>query len=81
MDCPILVWMLSLNRDYNKEEYDAFYKIVKDGVPHLKISYDPERRKFPTGNDPDTPAAYDAASTCTSRTVARLSHAEREALD
>ncbi|KAJ7799734.1 hypothetical protein B0H14DRAFT_3092755 [Mycena olivaceomarginata] len=40
-DCPILVWMLSLNREYTKEEYDACHKVVDDCVHHLKIPYDP----------------------------------------
>ncbi|KAJ7603202.1 hypothetical protein DFH06DRAFT_1114725 [Mycena polygramma] len=38
---PILVWALSLNREYRPEEYDACYKVVKDCVPHVKIAYDP----------------------------------------
>ncbi|KAJ7759468.1 hypothetical protein B0H14DRAFT_384577 [Mycena olivaceomarginata] len=40
-DCPILVWMLSLNREYTKEEYDACHKVVDDCVQHIKIPYDP----------------------------------------
>ncbi|KAF5360012.1 hypothetical protein D9758_007619 [Tetrapyrgos nigripes] len=40
-DCPILVWMLSLNREVSKDEYDACYKVVKDCVPHAKIKYTP----------------------------------------
>ncbi|KAF7361168.1 hypothetical protein MSAN_01148700 [Mycena sanguinolenta] len=40
-DCPILVWMLSLNREYSQEEYDSCHKVVEECVPHLKIPYDP----------------------------------------
>ncbi|KAJ7851846.1 hypothetical protein B0H14DRAFT_819446 [Mycena olivaceomarginata] len=40
-DCPILVWMLSLNREYTKEEYNACHKVVEDCVPHIKIPHDP----------------------------------------
>ncbi|KAF4568325.1 hypothetical protein EYR40_010273 [Pleurotus pulmonarius] len=41
-DCPILVWMLSLNREYTKEEYDACYHIIKECVPHENIVYNPQ---------------------------------------
>lgn len=41
-DCPILVWNLSLNREYTKAEYDACYKVVKDCVPHLNLPYNPQ---------------------------------------
>ncbi|KAF9228212.1 hypothetical protein BS17DRAFT_725205 [Gyrodon lividus] len=40
MDCPILVWMLSLNRDVTTEEYDKCYNLVRECVPHAKITYD-----------------------------------------
>ncbi|KAJ6529025.1 hypothetical protein DFH09DRAFT_156247 [Mycena vulgaris] len=40
-DCPILVWMLSLNREYTREEYNACHKVVDDCVQHIKIPYDP----------------------------------------
>jgi len=40
-DCPILVWMLSLNREYTREEYNACHKVVDDCVEHVKIPYDP----------------------------------------
>ncbi|KAF7343903.1 hypothetical protein MVEN_01679000 [Mycena venus] len=40
-DCPILVWMLALNREYTKEEYDACYKVIGECVQHIKIPYDP----------------------------------------
>ncbi|KAE9410210.1 hypothetical protein BT96DRAFT_848030 [Gymnopus androsaceus JB14] len=39
-DCPILVWMLSLNREATKEEYEACYKVVKECVA-ADIPYDP----------------------------------------
>ncbi|KAF8651042.1 hypothetical protein AX16_004905 [Volvariella volvacea WC 439] len=39
-DCPILVWMLALNREYTKDEYDACYRLVKECVPHAShINY------------------------------------------
>jgi len=40
-DCPILVWMLSLNREYTKEEYDACHKVVSTCVDHTKVPYNP----------------------------------------
>ncbi|KAJ7703910.1 hypothetical protein B0H17DRAFT_921680 [Mycena rosella] len=40
-DCPILVWMISLNREYTREEYNACHKVVNDCLPHVKIPYDP----------------------------------------
>ncbi|KAJ7459455.1 hypothetical protein B0H11DRAFT_172180 [Mycena galericulata] len=40
-DCPIIIWMLSLNREYSREEYNACHKVVDDCVQHIKISYDP----------------------------------------
>ncbi|KAJ6578697.1 hypothetical protein DFH09DRAFT_913750 [Mycena vulgaris] len=40
-DCPILIWMLSLNREYTREEYNACHKVVDDCVQHIKITYDP----------------------------------------
>ncbi|KAJ7678578.1 hypothetical protein B0H14DRAFT_3683013 [Mycena olivaceomarginata] len=36
--------MLSLNREYTKEEYDACHKVVDDCVQHIKIPYDPPQR-------------------------------------
>ncbi|TFK68763.1 hypothetical protein BDN72DRAFT_768833 [Pluteus cervinus] len=39
-DCPILVWMLSLNREYTKEEYTQCYEVVKACIPHVKFAYD-----------------------------------------
>ncbi|KIK51393.1 hypothetical protein GYMLUDRAFT_234097 [Collybiopsis luxurians FD-317 M1] len=39
-DCPILVWMLSLNREATKEEYEACYNVVKECFD-LQIPYDP----------------------------------------
>ncbi|TRM63078.1 hypothetical protein BD626DRAFT_495424 [Schizophyllum amplum] len=42
-DCPILVWMMSLNREYTLEEYTACYDIVKECLPHVKrIKNEPE---------------------------------------
>jgi len=41
MDCPILVWMLSLNRDTNTTEYDQCYKLVQECAPHTAIPYAP----------------------------------------
>lgn len=40
-DCPILVWMISLNREYTKEEYDACHALVKECVQHVSIPYKP----------------------------------------
>ncbi|KAF9446533.1 hypothetical protein P691DRAFT_803826 [Macrolepiota fuliginosa MF-IS2] len=40
-ECPILVWMISLNRDYSQEEYDACYALVKDCVTHVNVQYKP----------------------------------------
>jgi hypothetical protein len=40
-DCPILVWMLSLNREYTEEEYDECYKLVKECVPHVNFQHNP----------------------------------------
>ena len=56
-DCPILVWMISLNRNYSQEvsitltpessiltldqEYDECYTLVKDCVTNVNIEYNP----------------------------------------
>ncbi|KAJ7614899.1 hypothetical protein FB45DRAFT_936357 [Roridomyces roridus] len=40
-DCPILVWMLSLNREYSLEEYSECHKVVAECVPHANIPFDP----------------------------------------
>jgi len=40
-DCPILVWMLSLNREYTKEEYDACFKIIGECIEHARLPHDP----------------------------------------
>ncbi|KAG9308659.1 hypothetical protein JVU11DRAFT_11614 [Chiua virens] len=40
MECPILVWMLSLNRDVTTEEYDKCYHLVRECSPHARIQYD-----------------------------------------
>ncbi|KAF9052319.1 hypothetical protein BDZ89DRAFT_1218766 [Hymenopellis radicata] len=34
---PILIWMLSLNREYTLEEYDACYSLLKDHFPHVQL--------------------------------------------
>jgi 4'-phosphopantetheinyl transferase len=41
MDCPILVWMLSLNRDTNTLEYKQCYDLVRECAPHVKIKDTP----------------------------------------
>ncbi|KAG1744622.1 uncharacterized protein EDB91DRAFT_1123517 [Suillus paluster] len=41
MDCPLLVWMLSLNRDVLTEEYDKCFHLVQDCVPHARLPYQP----------------------------------------
>jgi len=41
MDCPILVWMLSLNRDTDTEEYEQCYNLVKECAPHTAIAHAP----------------------------------------
>ncbi|KAJ7581411.1 hypothetical protein C8J56DRAFT_1015989 [Mycena floridula] len=45
-DCPILVWNLSLNREYTLEvcclEYNACYNVVKECAPHVNIKYEPK---------------------------------------
>ncbi|KAF7974617.1 hypothetical protein HWV62_11590 [Athelia sp. TMB] len=41
MECPLLVWMLSLNRDTSKDEYDACYNLVRECAPHTNIPYAP----------------------------------------
>ncbi|KAJ4488487.1 hypothetical protein J3R30DRAFT_3696257 [Lentinula aciculospora] len=47
-DCPILVWMLSLNREATKEEYEACYNVIKECVspeiPHDPTNADSFRR-------------------------------------
>jgi hypothetical protein len=40
-DCPILVWMLSLNREYTEEEYDACYNLVKECVHYITFPHNP----------------------------------------
>ncbi|TFK36094.1 hypothetical protein BDQ12DRAFT_610620 [Crucibulum laeve] len=41
-DCPILVWMLSLNREYTKDEYDQCFRCVDECLPHVKKQYKPK---------------------------------------
>ncbi|KAJ7877371.1 hypothetical protein B0H14DRAFT_3106454 [Mycena olivaceomarginata] len=55
-DCPILVWMLSLNREYTKEEYDVCHKVVDDCVQHI-IPYDPPNADT-FSHDPHAPAVH-----------------------
>ncbi|KAJ7054619.1 hypothetical protein C8F01DRAFT_1142019 [Mycena amicta] len=40
-ECPLLVWMLSMNREYSLEEYEQCYKIIAECVPHVQIVHDP----------------------------------------
>jgi|ERR1700722_6574278 len=40
-DCPILVWMLSLNREYTEEEYDACFDLVKECVHYATFQHNP----------------------------------------
>ncbi|KAJ7271197.1 hypothetical protein C8J57DRAFT_1180259 [Mycena rebaudengoi] len=39
-DCPILIWMISLNREYTREEYNACHKVVDDCAQYIKIPHD-----------------------------------------
>ncbi|KAL0566926.1 hypothetical protein V5O48_015070 [Marasmius crinis-equi] len=41
-ECPILVWMLYLNREYSKAEYDACYTCLQACVPGFGIPYAPK---------------------------------------
>lgn len=41
MDCPLLVWMLTLNRNPTPAEYDASYDIVKQCVTWKEFEYLP----------------------------------------
>ncbi|KAI6142953.1 hypothetical protein BKA82DRAFT_26965 [Pisolithus tinctorius] len=40
MECPILVWMLSINRDVTTDEYEKCYELVKKCAPHATITKD-----------------------------------------
>ncbi|KAG7095242.1 hypothetical protein E1B28_006016 [Marasmius oreades] len=40
-ECPILVWMLYLNREYSKAEYDACFTCLQSCVPGFNIPYAP----------------------------------------
>ncbi|EAU83102.1 hypothetical protein CC1G_11186 [Coprinopsis cinerea okayama7 len=40
-ECPILVWMLSLNREYTLSEYDQCYKLVEECIKHTSFPYQP----------------------------------------
>lgn len=41
-ECPILVWMLYLNREYTKAEYDACYTCLQSCVPGFSVPYAPK---------------------------------------
>ncbi|KDQ56027.1 hypothetical protein JAAARDRAFT_36818 [Jaapia argillacea MUCL 33604] len=41
MDCPLLVWMLSLNREVTLDEYNQCFELVRTCAPHAKIKHDP----------------------------------------
>jgi len=41
-DCPILIWMLSLNREYTRQEYEDCWQLVNDCIPHISIEKQPE---------------------------------------
>ncbi|OBZ73940.1 hypothetical protein A0H81_05863 [Grifola frondosa] len=42
MDCPLLVWMLYLNREMTVEEYEICYKTMTECVPHARVRHAPE---------------------------------------
>ncbi|KAH8092158.1 hypothetical protein BXZ70DRAFT_1039821 [Cristinia sonorae] len=44
MDCPILVWMLTFNRDLTTEEYDQCYNTMRTCVSHASVTYQPGSR-------------------------------------
>ncbi|KIY70992.1 hypothetical protein CYLTODRAFT_346712 [Cylindrobasidium torrendii FP15055 ss-10] len=40
---PILIWMLSLNREYTVEEYEACYAFLREFLPHVPLgAHNPE---------------------------------------
>ncbi|KAH9834502.1 uncharacterized protein C8Q71DRAFT_711020 [Rhodofomes roseus] len=39
MDCPLLVWMLFLNREMTVEEYDQCHHTTRVCVPHANVPY------------------------------------------
>ncbi|KAG2005502.1 hypothetical protein CC2G_001903 [Coprinopsis cinerea AmutBmut pab1-1] len=41
-DHPILVWILSLNRDYSVTEYDQCHKVVQECIQHTSFPYQPK---------------------------------------
>ncbi|KAH7913621.1 hypothetical protein BJ138DRAFT_1081171 [Hygrophoropsis aurantiaca] len=41
MECPLLVWMLALNRDVTTAEYDTCYHLVRECAPYANIPYSP----------------------------------------
>ncbi|KAF7321173.1 hypothetical protein HMN09_00205500 [Mycena chlorophos] len=86
-ECPLLVWMLSMNREYTADEYESCYKIVAECVPHVTIERDPPNADSfhsllcRSGHDPYASPTHDAPSTNTAGQVARLCFAQRKALD
>jgi len=45
MDCPILVWMLSYNREMTDQEYDKCFNTMKDCVPHAHVERAPQSQE------------------------------------
>ncbi|TCD66248.1 hypothetical protein EIP91_001611 [Steccherinum ochraceum] len=41
MECPILVWMLTFNRELTSEEYDQCYQTMRACIPHSNVQYSP----------------------------------------
>jgi len=41
MDCPLLVWVLLLNRDISNQEYDACFNVVRECAPRVDVTYEP----------------------------------------
>jgi len=41
-DCPILVWLLTLNREYTLDEYNACNRVVSTCVKYEKVPHRPE---------------------------------------
>ncbi|KAI0791099.1 hypothetical protein C8Q75DRAFT_716422 [Abortiporus biennis] len=42
MECPLLVWMLSCNREMTPDEYDRCYRTMQTCVPHANVEYAPQ---------------------------------------
>ncbi|KAG6374152.1 hypothetical protein JVT61DRAFT_4800 [Boletus reticuloceps] len=80
MECPILVWMLSLNRDVTTEEYDKCYNLVRECSPHARIAYDcTSIESFHHLTNVTTP--HDAPQTDIKNKVEGLRNPKRETLD